>query len=77
MLEADVLLNGQNTADQQLVAVMAQPPAVTSDITLKEWLQLAASSTKGLKLDFKSTEAVGISLQHLQSVEKQVTNVVE
>lgn len=72
MLEADVLLRGQNTDQQQLEAIMAHPPAVTSDITLVEWLHDAAGSGKGIKLDFKSTEVVELSLQKLQLVREKV-----
>ena len=72
MLEADVVLKGQGTQQQQLVAVMAHPPAVDSDLTIEEWLQLSAPSGKGIKLDFKSIEAVEISLQKLQSLKTQV-----
>lgn len=72
MLEADVLLRGQYTEDQQLEAIMAHLPAVNSDITLNQWLQDAATSGKGLKLDFKSIEAVELALQKLDSMRPQV-----
>jgi len=72
MIEADVLLRGQNTASQQMIPVMARPPNVTSDITLVEWLILVKGRGKGLKLDFKSIEAVEISLQRLNEIKQEV-----
>jgi len=72
MIEADVLLRGQNTPDQQMIPVMARPPDITSDLTLVEWLALVKGRGKGLKLDFKSIEAVEISLQRLSEIKQQV-----
>jgi len=72
MIEADVLLRGQYTADQQMTPVMASLPDTTSDVTLVEWLALVKGRGKGLKLDFKSIEAVEISLQRLNDVKEEV-----
>lgn len=76
MIEADVILRGQNTADQQMVPVMARPPDTTSDITLAEWLALVKGRGKGLKLDFKSIEAVEISLQTLNEIKEEVKTFI-
>jgi len=73
MIEADVELRGQNTADQQMMPIMARPPDVTSDLTLVEWLALVKGRGKGLKLDFKSIEAVEISLQRLDEIKEEVS----
>ena len=72
MIEADVILRGQNTADQQLTPIMARPPDTTSDVTLVEWLSLVKGRGKGLKLDFKSIEAVELSLQILNEMKEEV-----
>lgn len=72
MIEADVLLRGQNTADQQMIPVMAYPPQISSDLTLVEWLALVKGRGKGLKLDFKSIEAVEISLQQINEIKHEV-----
>ena len=72
MIEADVILRGQNTDDQQMIPIMARPPATTSDITLVEWLALVKGRGKGLKLDFKSIEAVEIALQRLNEAKEEV-----
>ncbi|KAG9471812.1 hypothetical protein GDO78_022665 [Eleutherodactylus coqui] len=44
---------------------MAHPPDVYSDNTLQEWLDAVLHSSKGIKLDFKSINAVGPSLDIL------------
>ena len=72
MLEGDIVLKGQDTDHQELVAVMARAPHVPSDITLAEWLNATVRSKKGLMLDFKSDESVGIALTKLKDMEKMV-----
>ncbi|XP_034027139.1 protein FAM151B [Thalassophryne amazonica] len=64
MLEADVILNGVFPREP----IMAHPPATDSDITLREWLQAVKVHNKGIKLDFKSLEAVALSVALLQEV---------
>ncbi|XP_070365945.1 protein FAM151A isoform X2 [Equus asinus] len=69
VLEADVTVEGLNTANETGVPVMAHPPAVYSDNTLQHWLEaVLASSQKGIKLDFKSLKAVGPSLDLLRQL---------
>ncbi|KAM9743399.1 protein FAM151B [Menidia menidia] len=58
MIEADVILRGCEPTEP----VMAHPPDTDSDITLKEWLEGVREHKKGIKLDFKSLEAVAPSL---------------
>ena len=72
MIEADVILRGQNTIDQQMIPIMARPPDSTSDVILVEWLSLVKGRGKGLKLDFKSIEAVEISLQRISDIKAEV-----
>jgi hypothetical protein len=72
MIEADVILRGQNTADQAMTPIMARLPDVMSNLTLAEWLTLVKGRRKGLKLDFKSIEAVEISLQRLAEVHDEL-----
>jgi hypothetical protein len=66
MLEADVLLRGQGTANQTDIPVMAHPPAIDSDITLEEWVTQVAPTTKGIKLDFKSVDVLEPAMRVLQ-----------
>ncbi|NWR95095.1 F151B protein, partial [Furnarius figulus] len=56
--------------------IMAHPPDTDSDITLQEWLALMVSADKGIKLDFKSMEALGPSLELLGQVEPQLRRPV-
>ncbi|KAL2772484.1 protein FAM151A, partial [Daubentonia madagascariensis] len=69
VLEADVTVEGLNTANETGVPVMAHPPAIYSDNTLQQWLDaVLSSSQKGIKLDFKSLKAVGPSLDILRQL---------
>ncbi|NXU88559.1 F151B protein, partial [Xiphorhynchus elegans] len=56
--------------------IMAHPPDTDSDITLQEWLALMVNTNKGIKLDFKSLEALGPSLELLGQVEQQLRRPV-
>ncbi|XP_026527701.1 protein FAM151B [Notechis scutatus] len=58
MIEADVLLYDNHP-------VMAHPPETNSDNSLKEWLNEIKNTNKGIKLDFKSLEAVNPSMKLL------------
>lgn len=65
MLEADVLMRGQ----EPLEPIMAHPPHTDSDISLRSWLQeLKPHNNKGIKLDFKSLDAVAPSMQILDQI---------
>ncbi|KAM7098516.1 protein FAM151A [Molossus nigricans] len=67
ILEADVNIEGLNTANETGVPIMAHPPAIYSDNTLQQWLEaVLSSSQKGIKLDFKSLKAVAPSLDLLR-----------
>ncbi|NXG02170.1 F151B protein, partial [Sakesphorus luctuosus] len=48
--------------------ILAHPPDTDSDITLQEWLALMVDTNKGIKLDFKSLDAVGPALALLGTV---------
>ncbi|KAJ8406301.1 hypothetical protein AAFF_G00305320 [Aldrovandia affinis] len=67
VLEADVNVQGYNTVNETNIPIMAHPPDVYSDNTLEEWMDSVLKSKKGIKLDFKSTEAVLPSLEILRS----------
>ncbi|NWR38918.1 F151B protein, partial [Tachuris rubrigastra] len=56
--------------------ILAHPPDTDSDITLKEWLTEMVNTNKGIKLDFKSPDAVGPSLELLGQVEQQLRRPV-
>ncbi|XP_055058628.2 protein FAM151A [Misgurnus anguillicaudatus] len=66
ILEADVNVQGHNTANETNTPIMAHPPDIYSDNTLKEWLDAVLKSEKGIKLDFKSINAVEPSLELLR-----------
>ncbi|XP_074526694.1 protein FAM151B [Halichoeres trimaculatus] len=64
MLEADIVIRGHDPREP----IMAHPPKTDSDITLREWLQAVKEHDKGIKLDFKSLDAVSPSVLLLQEV---------
>ncbi|XP_051552529.1 protein FAM151B-like isoform X1 [Myxocyprinus asiaticus] len=64
MIEADVLLRGLDPKEP----IMAHPPENDSDISLQDWLKEVVKSDKGIKLDFKSLEAVSPSMILLEEV---------
>ncbi|XP_036610231.1 protein FAM151A [Trichosurus vulpecula] len=67
VLEADVNVEGLDTANETGVPIMAHPPAIYSDNTLEQWLEAVLTrSRKGIKLDFKNIKAVGPSLDLLR-----------
>ncbi|XP_008940719.1 PREDICTED: protein FAM151B [Merops nubicus] len=74
MIEADVLLRGGTGGDGD--PIMAHPPETDSDNTLQEWLEEIVSTDKGIKLDFKSLEAVRPSLELLGHVKPHLRHPV-
>ncbi|XP_005382376.1 PREDICTED: protein FAM151B isoform X2 [Chinchilla lanigera] len=66
MVEADVLLGSAGSECGQ--PVMAHPPDTHSDNSLQAWLAALLPSTKGIKLDFKSLEAVEPAMALLNAV---------
>ncbi|KAJ7420437.1 hypothetical protein WISP_48533 [Willisornis vidua] len=60
MVEADVLLRGGEGGKGE--PILAHPPDTDSDITLQEWLALMVDTNKGIKLDFKRSLAVALSV---------------
>uniref|UniRef100_A0A673BDR6 Protein FAM151A n=1 Tax=Sphaeramia orbicularis TaxID=375764 RepID=A0A673BDR6_9TELE len=66
ILEADVTLEGYGTPNVAPIPIMAHPPDIYSDNTLDQWLDAVLSSKKGIKLDFKNIESVGLSLDLLR-----------
>lgn len=65
ILEADVNLHGKGTPEEKPIPIMAHPPNIYSDNTLDEWLDAVLASQKAIKLDFKSLDSVGLSLDVL------------
>lgn len=62
MIEADVItghLVDESASGEKTdrIPIMGHPPAITSDLSLKEFLDIWNQTEKMLKLDFKSTEA--------------------
>ncbi|XP_035752527.1 protein FAM151B [Egretta garzetta] len=74
MIEADVLLRGGKGGNGD--PIMAHPPETDSDNTLQEWLEEIIHTNKGIKLDFKSLEAVRPSLELLQHVKQDLRRPV-
>ncbi|XP_035384008.1 protein FAM151A [Electrophorus electricus] len=66
ILEADVNIQGHNTLNETNIPIMAHPPDIYSDNTLEEWLDAVLKSKKGIKLDFKSLQALEPSLDLLR-----------
>ncbi|KFQ09299.1 Protein FAM151B, partial [Leptosomus discolor] len=56
--------------------IMAHPPETDSDNTLQEWLEEIVNTNKGIKLDFKSLEAVRPSLELLEHVKQRLRRPV-
>ncbi|KAK5855572.1 hypothetical protein PBY51_007237 [Eleginops maclovinus] len=69
MIEADIVMRGRDPKEP----IMAHPPDTESDITLKEWLEKVKECKKGIKLDFKSLEAVLSSVVLLEEVLAQAS----
>ncbi|KAL0965933.1 hypothetical protein UPYG_G00288150 [Umbra pygmaea] len=65
VLEADVTVQGFGTVNVTAIPIMAHPPDVYSDNSLDQWLDTVLQSKKGIKLDFKSLEALSPSLDIL------------
>ncbi|XP_010141250.1 PREDICTED: protein FAM151B, partial [Buceros rhinoceros silvestris] len=74
MIEADVLLRGGKGGNGD--PIMAHPPETDSDNTLQEWLKEIVNTDKGIKLDFKSLEAVRPSLELLERVKQHLQRPV-
>ncbi|KAM6035462.1 protein FAM151B isoform 4-T5 [Theristicus caerulescens] len=74
MIEADVLLRGGKGGNGD--PIMAHPPETDSDNTLQEWLEEIVNTDKGIKLDFKSLEAVRPSLELLEHVKQRLRRPV-
>ncbi|XP_057686838.1 protein FAM151B isoform X1 [Corythoichthys intestinalis] len=69
MIEADIIVRGHDPKEP----IMGHPPDTDSDITLKEWLEVVKMHDKGIKLDFKSLEALSLSVALLQEALAQMT----
>uniref|UniRef100_A0A3P8ZNB1 Menorin-like domain-containing protein n=1 Tax=Esox lucius TaxID=8010 RepID=A0A3P8ZNB1_ESOLU len=72
MIEADILLRGHEPKEP----IMAHPPENDSDISLHDWLKVVQASDKGIKLDFKSLQAVAPSMALLDSVRSELRGPV-
>lgn len=68
MIEADIIMRGHDPKEP----IMAHPPQTDSDITFCDWLKEVTASGKGIKLDFKSLQAVAPSMQLLGEVRAQL-----
>ncbi|KAJ8380676.1 hypothetical protein SKAU_G00014540 [Synaphobranchus kaupii] len=68
MIEADIIMRGHDPKEP----IMAHPPQTDSDVTLRDWLKEVTVSDKGIKLDFKSLQAVAPSMGLLEEVRRQL-----
>ncbi|XP_023248514.1 protein FAM151A isoform X2 [Copidosoma floridanum] len=67
MIEADVIMGTMGNSNNTL-PIMGHPPANTSDLSLQQFLKdVLANKKKGVKLDFKSIEALQHSIKILQA----------
>ncbi|BES94777.1 Uncharacterized conserved protein (DUF2181) [Nesidiocoris tenuis] len=69
MIEADIVLGTVKGGSNISLPIMAHPPDNTSDISLEEFLNTALEFhdvSKGIKLDFKSTQAFEASIDLLE-----------
>ncbi|XP_050449990.1 protein FAM151A isoform X2 [Cataglyphis hispanica] len=75
MLEADVVMGKLNTTNQTDIPIMAHPPAVESDLSLENFLEINihSNNTKGIKLDFKSNSAFESSKPILTKLRANLT----
>jgi hypothetical protein len=67
-LEADILFIDEKHKEP----IMAHPPEIYSDLTFTEWLLASLPSGKGLKLDFKTPNAIEPCLKILKQHEHKV-----
>ncbi|XP_002121148.4 protein FAM151A-like [Ciona intestinalis] len=65
-LEADITLQIDENHQQTEIPIMAHPPAVRSDYTLDEWLDVIIASDKAIKMDIKITEVIPYALEILR-----------
>lgn len=76
MIEADVitghLIDEPQTEGEKTdrIPIMGHPPAITSDLSLKEFLDAWNNSNKIIKLDFKSTEAFQLASAVIENAYK-------
>lgn len=76
MIEADVitghLIDEPQTEGEKTdrIPIMGHPPAITSDLSLKEFLDAWNNSNKIIKLDFKSTEAFQLASPVIENAYK-------
>lgn len=75
MIEADVITGhlidepeGGEKTDR--IPIMGHPPAITSDLSLQEFLEGWNRTDKILKLDFKSTESFMLALPLMENMFK-------
>ncbi|CAF1170374.1 unnamed protein product [Didymodactylos carnosus] len=73
-IEADILIGQSSTSES--AAIMAHPPYTSSDLDFATFLQLAKSSEKGLKLDFKDINAVQSCLNELKLQKEQINGPI-
>lgn len=76
MIEADVI-TGHLIDEPEVegvktdrIPIMGHPPAITSDLSLEEFLDSWKNSNKIIKLDFKSTEAFTLALPVIENAFK-------
>lgn len=75
MLEADVALGTlTNSNSTEVIPIMCHPPTNQSDLSLAQFLEMTLSDAKkGIKLDYKSTEAFEQSKSTLKLMRNNMT----
>lgn len=69
-MEADIL----KVSEKHDEPIMAHPPHTDSDLKFSEFLHTSKSSKKGLKLDFKTQNAIEPCLEMIKSIKHEVNN---
>ncbi len=68
-MEADILkIDGKHNEP-----IMAHPPNTESDLNFSEFLHTSKSSQKGLKLDFKTQNAIEPCLETIKSIQHEIS----
>uniref|UniRef100_A0A146LBW6 Protein FAM151B n=2 Tax=Lygus hesperus TaxID=30085 RepID=A0A146LBW6_LYGHE len=75
MIEADIVMGTITGANKtKRIPIMAHPPATTSDLSLEQFLKTVLEAPKGIKLDFKSSEAFEASMDILTNFFNDMTD---
>lgn len=74
VIEGDIMLYGQGSKKQKLLASMANSAseAQASTLDFETWLKMVIQGHKAIKLHFKTVEPMELTLQILREYKDQV-----